>query len=532
MEVSEAPRRTRSPIAEFAERAEKLTVTFGETREALAEAVRGRYFARAVYFRDGMEGEANELLQLAQLHAELRPFDLTVNRDLYAAVESVANLRGGGAMLGDLHGNLDGGSWTGAIDRAVQTLDGAIASTQSQEEQPEVHPPDRAEYQAKCVSLLDELFDLREELAGFEERQAMADADYFTGHVAKRAEKLRGLAIDYVKLRPADTEISTKLLRGIEQLGNLKGQGQILGLLRRRYGGNFERNVGPAIDALELARHAVMNEGIDPPPLSEEMEATLEAAFHPGVGHATRVEAMQKLEAAIRDPDATVVREEWIGGKHINGVYKVWLSNGVVGIWKPFGRERRQEIRISIPIREQTAREAAAYAVDKALEHLAGAPPTVVRTLDGKRGALSVFVPDAEKVKTVGEPTEARYRALAIFDNVVGNLDRHLGNLLSALGRLIPIDHGLTFPRWNRRHGGSHYEFDQPVALDDHAPLLRALLDSKREGLTEELLLDGISQDAIEAMFERVQVMLTKGRTYAGWRASGWQVASTASLAR
>jgi hypothetical protein len=98
--------------------------------------------------------------------------------------------------------------------------------------------------------------------------------------------------------------------------------------------------------------------------------------------------------------------------------------------------------------------EIAAYEVDKLLE-MNVVPPTVERTYDGKKGSLQWWVPDAmtegDRMKKKLVPPNAlswsrQIVVMRIFDCLVYNIDRNLGNILITTDwRVWLIDHSRTF---------------------------------------------------------------------------------------
>jgi hypothetical protein len=265
-----------------------------------------------------------------------------------------------------------------------------------------------------------------------------------------------------------------------------------------------------------------------PVPSREEIasaQATLSAGTLRGPG---ATQAMDMLTAAVADPSATVVSKTKLGGG-ANGTYIVTLSNGVKAVWKPSAQETLVHFRWQLEPDHLARREAAAYVVDEALGHLTGAPPTVYRTLEGASGALMAFVGNANTATGRTLPEGPEYDALAVFDHVIGNLDRHPGNLLlTPDGHMIPIDHGLTFPLGNNRKGWSrlvfgnqglhNFLFKKKVKLD--APALASLrqLVKQRDSVTQQLVALGIDPRAVSAMYERVEAMLDVGTTVDFWR--------------
>lgn len=132
--------------------------------------------------------------------------------------------------------------------------------------------------------------------------------------------------------------------------------------------------------------------GLDGGPINKsEVVAASRALSRTLLTPAERVKLMPVLEAALLDTQATVVSRRSLGGG-INATEIVELSNGVKAVWKPSAGEYMTKLRDNLEEDHQARREAAAYLIDKALGHVAGAPPTVLRSLEGKQGALMLFV--------------------------------------------------------------------------------------------------------------------------------------------
>jgi len=89
-------------------------------------------------------------------------------------------------------------------------------------------------------------------------------------------------------------------------------------------------------------------------------------------------------------------------------------------------------------------------------------PPTVVRTVDGRKGSAMEWVDGAIRADTAGSDWKIdrlEGERLRVFDYLIGNGDRHAKNLLMTRDAAetvhpVAIDHGLAFPlgvmfRWN-----------------------------------------------------------------------------------
>lgn len=234
----------------------------------------------------------------------------------------------------------------------------------------------------------------------------------------------------------------------------------------------------------------------------------------------------QKLEDQLRDPQAKEVGKRALkGGSNDN--FLVTLSNGASAVWTPTAGEKSGDNpRPNIPRGTQAKREEAAYLVDKRLGHLARVPPAVSSGLEGRPGALKLLVSQGLDGKESSEenlPQETSpedYRRIALFDHVVGNLDRHSGNfLVDSEKRPIPIDHGLAFPLKNGEQGRHNFKFDKLFQLNPEEKTLLQKFSSQQESIRNEL--SGLLEPkALDAMFCRVDRMLELGWVSHEWRDS------------
>jgi len=150
-------------------------------------------------------------------------------------------------------------------------------------------------------------------------------------------------------------------------------------------------------------------------------------------------------------------------------------------------------------------KDLAAYELDRLLG-LDMVPPTVARTIDGRPGALTVWVYGCRSFNEVNAPqTPALVERLArmrTFDYLIGNVDRNFGNILVDPGwDLVLLDHTRSFPADGAGAGSL------PAQLDDR--LVRRLRDLDEATLTGRLrdLLDGRQ---IETLLQRRRAILAR----------------------
>lgn len=221
--------------------------------------------------------------------------------------------------------------------------------------------------------------------------------------------------------------------------------------------------------------------------------------------------------------EAEVVQEEQIPFEQ--GVTEPWQvtlrRDGVVrrAIWKDATGVRGGYL-------EGWRYEIAAYAVDKLLG-IDMVPPTVLRVLHGRPGSIQLWIDDTSLFRDLQKRPEnaeafgsdawknAGYIA-QFFDNLVGNEDRHTGNVLVTRDfRAILIDHSRTFrvgPRFTEAIPFS----EKNVAADDLMRRLPRKLVERTAALSERdlrgALADLLSETEIQAVLSRQRLLLDEVR--------------------
>ena len=252
---------------------------------------------------------------------------------------------------------------------------------------------------------------------------------------------------------------------------------------------------------------------LEPPPSRDPVVQPLGFAWNQ-VSDADFAAHCQRLEQAMEHGNEAGKKVLGGGG---NSSYLVELDTGPAAVWKPAARQKKGKHRDHLREGNEGLREAAAYQVDKLLGHLARVPVASATGLAGREGTLSLLVPGTparelgDRQELLGRLRPDDYRRIALFDYVIGNLDRHGGNwLLDGNLRPIPIDHGLAFPCKNAPQSTLNLDFREPLTLNnsersrlshfaDQEPQIRAQLASLLEN------------EALDAMFERVHRALKRG---------------------
>lgn len=122
------------------------------------------------------------------------------------------------------------------------------------------------------------------------------------------------------------------------------------------------------------------------------------------------------------------IRQEALGGG-VTESYLLTFADGTRGVFKP---------QIAHRVCDAGA-EVAAYRTDRLLG-VNRVPLTVEYAWHGRPGSLQYYVEGAGLFSK--EPVEAE---IQLFDLLIGNDDRHLGNRLLVSGRQVAIDHGSSF---------------------------------------------------------------------------------------
>lgn len=258
---------------------------------------------------------------------------------------------------------------------------------------------------------------------------------------------------------------------------------------------------------------------LEPPPTRDPQVRALGFAWNQ-VSDSDFASHCQRLEKALEQ--GSEAGKKVLGGGG-NSSYLVELDTGPAAVWKPAARQKKGKHRDHLPEGNEGLREAAAYRVDKWLGHLARVPVASSTGLAGREGTLSLLVPgtpardlgDREELLARLRPDD--YRRIALFDYVIGNLDRHGGNwLVDGNLRPIPIDHGLAFPTRNAPQSTLNLDFRQPLTLNA-SERERLSRFAEQESEIRSQLATLLEPEALDAMFERVQRALQRGSIDTFW---------------
>ena len=170
--------------------------------------------------------------------------------------------------------------------------------------------------------------------------------------------------------------------------------------------------------------------------------------------------------------------------------------------------------------------EIAAYIVDKLLG-VGMVPPTTLRVLHGGPGSIQLWIDDTSLLRDLAKKPENQriFRSDAwkdagyiaqFFDNLIGNEDRHTGNVLVTRDfRTVLIDHSRTF------RVGERFVEDIPFSAKNVPPeelmrrLPRALVE-RTSALSEQELREALgellSEAEIQAVLSRQRILLDEVR--------------------
>ena len=160
-----------------------------------------------------------------------------------------------------------------------------------------------------------------------------------------------------------------------------------------------------------------------------------------GIGPKRIAEVIETLDLEVNGPEPV---EDGCGGVYLLGSPE---DARKLAVFKPFDEEVQSAGHMGF------IREFAAYLVD---DSMAGVPATGIACFpwknrtEAKIGSIQEYIQDAESAADFGPglfDVDDIHR-IGILDLRIVNCDRHSGNMLFSTERrkLIPIDHGLSFP--------------------------------------------------------------------------------------
>lgn len=169
-------------------------------------------------------------------------------------------------------------------------------------------------------------------------------------------------------------------------------------------------------------------------------------------------------------------------------------------------------LRQGIPDGTDLEREMAANVMRRFLDDLVDTPRVAIRDVPGLGPTLLLERRASVRASALETPLSERISA-GLFDSVIGNTDRHGGNLLvERVGRryhLILIDHGLAFPEATPTWGNMAFLRGHRLRASDRRRLQRVV---RQESDVRAQLAPLVGDDAVNELFRRVRFMLAEGR--------------------
>jgi hypothetical protein len=188
-------------------------------------------------------------------------------------------------------------------------------------------------------------------------------------------------------------------------------------------------------------------------------------------------------------------------------------------IYKPIAGERPLW---DFPDGNLASREVAAYYISEVGDFQV-VPKTVLREGPFGSGAIQRWIDTSEEadVIAIAQSDDSQMRNLALFDIVINNADRKFGHILiTSENRIFGCDHGVSFHKENKLRTVVWQFAEKPLN-----PMEIQQLNQLLSRIDRKYLLSYLSDDEIEAIFERTKGLLEVGRFSSpnpNWPAVPW----------
>lgn len=256
-----------------------------------------------------------------------------------------------------------------------------------------------------------------------------------------------------------------------------------------------EWNAPAVAEAMKAQEAVVPEKTVEPLQPSSKIPSALEPLASPSPELLPKSPEEQILESGVTADCRN------LGGGCNETVFVNIVDDGA-GIFKPVSGER-EKLREGIPQGTYYKRERAAFLVSEMLG-FDFVPPTVIREVDGKIGSAQQFIEETTPLRFSDQSTISQEDLvkLWIFDLLIGNSDRHSGNALVKDGRVIPIDHGLSF---NSIYLRVYKDFPGKEIPEEIVENLQKFSDwENNRKVLHHLLLELLSQEEVDAFFDRL----------------------------
>ena len=197
-----------------------------------------------------------------------------------------------------------------------------------------------------------------------------------------------------------------------------------------------------------------------------------------------------------------------------NQTFIVELDNGRKAIFKPSSGEK-PGLRKDIPAGSYATRALVAYEVAKigGMEDLV--PVTISTQIGEDSGSFQEFVDEAKEAldMTTAEARDGETDAVRsiVYDLIIGNTDRHLGNWMLQGGKIQLIDNDLSFPEAHRDQTYSGIIHKNHLAvLWNTAPFgpAKAAWKGKLAKIKKVAAAAGLSAEAIKRLEKRYNIVM------------------------
>jgi len=217
----------------------------------------------------------------------------------------------------------------------------------------------------------------------------------------------------------------------------------------------------------------------------------------------------EEIEEFLRT--AEIVSRKRVG-EGINNPLKVLLEKDGIQMYAVFrdvriesNKKEMTDGTIKYFFRDDARFECAAYELSKLLG-LDTVPPAVERQIQGKKGTLQAWVENAATERALRKETDVppsgglkRWRWIMqrqniyIFDNLIYNEDRNLGNILIEPNwKLWMIDHTRAFRRWKELLNPDQIRFAERILWEKLQALDETVVRAKLKDFLKPVEIDGL----------------------------------------